>query len=173
MTASGGDSVGTRSPVARAFASMERGRSSAGPGRGPDPLVIGASVRRLEPRSSAPADTEPVRPQQDRGAGCRAAARLERGPMRVRPTAACGRPTRLDRVRGAPETAAASSDVDPRSRRNPRMPRVFPGRWIASVLCALAFAAPAFALEECRLLRQPDIQGDRIVFVYAGDLWTV
>jgi tricorn protease len=29
------------------------------------------------------------------------------------------------------------------------------------------------ALEECRLLRQPDIQGDRIVFVYGGDLWTV
>jgi tricorn protease len=34
-------------------------------------------------------------------------------------------------------------------------------------------AAPAAALEECRLLRQPDIQGDKIVFVYAGDLWTV
>ncbi len=41
-------------------------------------------------------------------------------------------------------------------------------------LAALArFAAPAAALEDCRLLRQPDIQGDRIVFVYAGDLWTV
>lgn len=36
-----------------------------------------------------------------------------------------------------------------------------------------ALAAPAAALEECRLLRQPDIQGDRIVFVYAGDLWSV
>src|SRR6185436_12211965 len=35
-------------------------------------------------------------------------------------------------------------------------------------------ARPARAeLEECRLLRQPDIQGDRIVFVYGGDLWTV
>src|SRR5947208_15320881 len=34
-------------------------------------------------------------------------------------------------------------------------------------------ASTAAALEECRLLRQPDIQGDRIVFVYAGDLWTV
>ena len=33
-------------------------------------------------------------------------------------------------------------------------------------------AAPASALEECRLLRQPDIEGDRIVFVYAGDLWS-
>lgn len=37
----------------------------------------------------------------------------------------------------------------------------------------LPFASRAWALEECRLLRQPDIQGDRIVFVYAGDLWTV
>lgn len=37
----------------------------------------------------------------------------------------------------------------------------------------LRLAAPAAALEECRLLRQPDIQGDRIAFVYAGDLWTV
>jgi tricorn protease len=52
-------------------------------------------------------------------------------------------------------------------------------RRFASVLalaCALGFvgaAAPAWALEECRLLRQPDIQGDRIVFVYGGDLWTV
>src|SRR5215831_1973230 len=35
------------------------------------------------------------------------------------------------------------------------------------------FASPASALEECRLLRQPDIQGEHIVFVYAGDLWTV
>ena len=34
-------------------------------------------------------------------------------------------------------------------------------------------ALPAQALEEGRLLRQPDIEGDRIVFVYAGDLWTV
>jgi WD40 repeat protein len=38
---------------------------------------------------------------------------------------------------------------------------------------ALSFARPAAALEECRLLRQPDIQGETIVFVYAGDLWTV
>jgi tricorn protease len=33
--------------------------------------------------------------------------------------------------------------------------------------------APAAALEECRLLRQPDIEGRLIVFVYGGDLWTV
>jgi tricorn protease len=41
------------------------------------------------------------------------------------------------------------------------------------LIALLRGAAPAAALEECRLLRQPDIQGDRIVFVYAGDLWTV
>jgi tricorn protease len=44
----------------------------------------------------------------------------------------------------------------------------------AAALClAAGFAPVARALEECRLLRQPDIEGDRIVFVYAGDLWTV
>jgi tricorn protease len=42
-----------------------------------------------------------------------------------------------------------------------------------ALIALLAAALPAVALEECRLLRQPDIQGDRIVFVYAGDLWTV
>ena len=52
-----------------------------------------------------------------------------------------------------------------------------PVRIATAALLALAatgaLAAAAAALEECRLLRQPDIQGDRIVFVYAGDLWTV
>ena len=44
----------------------------------------------------------------------------------------------------------------------------------AVVALAIAgFAPAAHALEECRLLRQPDIEGDHIVFVYAGDLWTV
>ncbi|MEO5987822.1 MAG: S41 family peptidase, partial [Candidatus Eisenbacteria bacterium] len=37
----------------------------------------------------------------------------------------------------------------------------------------VAFAGRASALEECRLMRMPDIQGDRIVFAYAADLWTV
>lgn len=41
------------------------------------------------------------------------------------------------------------------------------------LVLTLGAVAPAAALEECRLLRQPDIQGDLIVFVYAGDLWTV
>ena len=43
-----------------------------------------------------------------------------------------------------------------------------------AVLVLASFPAPSHAaLEECRLLRQPDIQGDRIVFVYGGDLWSV
>ena len=45
---------------------------------------------------------------------------------------------------------------------------------LAVALFALAaYAGPALAVEECRLMRMPDIQGDRIAFVYAGDLWTV
>ncbi len=43
----------------------------------------------------------------------------------------------------------------------------------ALVLTLTALAPPARALEECRLMRMPDIQGDRIVFVYAGDLWVL
>lgn len=45
---------------------------------------------------------------------------------------------------------------------------------VAFALAALAFSATtARALEECRLMRMPDIRDGRIVFVYAGDLWTV
>ena len=40
-------------------------------------------------------------------------------------------------------------------------------------LTLAALAPAAHALEECRLMRMPDIQGDRIVFVYAGDLWSL
>ncbi len=43
----------------------------------------------------------------------------------------------------------------------------------AAALLAGRGATPAAALEECRLMRQPDIQGGTIVFVYGGDLWTV
>ena len=56
-------------------------------------------------------------------------------------------------------------------------------RWRLSPLFAVAvlanlatlaiLATPAAALQECRLLRMPDIEGQTIVFVYAGDLWTV
>ena len=47
---------------------------------------------------------------------------------------------------------------------------------------SLTAAAPAFAadpvmaepdFDDARLLRMPDIHGDTVVFVYAGDLWTV
>src|SRR5262245_43062121 len=85
---------------------------------------------------------------------------------------------------------------DPLRSQNPRLDRVFVramrpailevsrpmrprilrfGPAALAVAATLAFlASPALAaLEECRLLRQPDIQGDRIVFVYGGDLWTV
>jgi len=46
-------------------------------------------------------------------------------------------------------------------------------RLLLSATLVTLSATAAKALEECRLMRQPDIQGDRIVFVYAGDLWTV
>ena len=42
-----------------------------------------------------------------------------------------------------------------------------------ALVAACSIAGPALALEECRLMRQPDIEGGTIVFVYAGDLWTV
>jgi tricorn protease len=44
---------------------------------------------------------------------------------------------------------------------------------LAAICAAAALATPAHALEKCRLMRQPDIQGSTIVFVYGGDLWTV
>jgi tricorn protease len=42
---------------------------------------------------------------------------------------------------------------------------------LASALLLAVFAAPAAA--QTKLLRFPDIRGDRLVFTYAGDLWTV
>ncbi|HEU4403083.1 MAG TPA: S41 family peptidase [Candidatus Polarisedimenticolia bacterium] len=59
--------------------------------------------------------------------------------------------------------------------RNDRFVRARPasGCAVLFILATLGSAAPAAALEECRLLRQPDISRERIVFVYAGDLWTV
>ena len=37
----------------------------------------------------------------------------------------------------------------------------------------MAFAINVIALDDARLLRSPDIHGNRIVFTYAGNLWTV
>ncbi|HVP38366.1 MAG TPA: S41 family peptidase [Candidatus Saccharimonadales bacterium] len=47
------------------------------------------------------------------------------------------------------------------------------GLALAAITALAAWAPRAQALQECRLMRQPDIQGDRIVFAYAGDLWVV
>src|SRR6185503_16535977 len=41
---------------------------------------------------------------------------------------------------------------------------------IITILALIATAASAFAAEG-RLLRQPDIHGDTVAFVYAGDIW--
>jgi tricorn protease len=46
-------------------------------------------------------------------------------------------------------------------------------RWSTILTVFLLTAAPAVAEEEARLLRFPTIHGDRIVFTYAGDLYTV
>ena len=37
----------------------------------------------------------------------------------------------------------------------------------------LFFCSKIFSIDNARLLRSPDIKGDKIAFVYAGDLWTV
>ena len=38
--------------------------------------------------------------------------------------------------------------------------------------CLLSFAASIICAAQTKLLRYPDIHGDRVVFSYAGDLWT-
>ncbi len=43
-------------------------------------------------------------------------------------------------------------------------------RWILAALLSFCLALPAAA--QTKLLRFPDIHGDRVVFCYAGDLWT-
>ncbi len=45
-------------------------------------------------------------------------------------------------------------------------------KWICLSLSLIGVAAPLGAMEGTRLLRSPDIFADRIVFAYAGDLWT-
>ena len=41
---------------------------------------------------------------------------------------------------------------------------------IAILLGALLFSSAAYS--QTKLLRFPDIHGDRVAFTYAGDLWT-
>ena len=54
--------------------------------------------------------------------------------------------------------------------------RPFPGACAALVrtlfLAALLLAAPGAVLAQTRLLRFPDIHGDRVAFTYGGDIWT-
>ncbi|HEV3485263.1 MAG TPA: hypothetical protein VG106_07640, partial [Vicinamibacterales bacterium] len=43
---------------------------------------------------------------------------------------------------------------------------------LITILALLATTTSAFAQEKLtRLLRQPDIHGDTVAFVYAGDIW--
>ncbi len=42
----------------------------------------------------------------------------------------------------------------------------------AAILLLVCLAGTALAFDDARLLRMPDVRGDRVVFVYAGDLWT-
>jgi tricorn protease len=44
---------------------------------------------------------------------------------------------------------------------------------LLSAIALLVLATPATALAESRLMRQPDIHGNQVTFVYGGDLWTV
>jgi tricorn protease len=48
-------------------------------------------------------------------------------------------------------------------------------RKVLSILASLIWTSlllqPAFSMEKTRLLRFPDVYGDRVVFCYAGDLW--
>ncbi|MFN7940884.1 MAG: S41 family peptidase [Thermoanaerobaculia bacterium] len=45
-------------------------------------------------------------------------------------------------------------------------------RTAALLAFSLALVHPAFAAADTKLLRFPDVHGDRVVFTYGGDLWT-
>jgi tricorn protease len=47
------------------------------------------------------------------------------------------------------------------------------GKLLLSVLIAMLLSIAVYAINDARLLRSPDIYGDKIVFVYGSDLWTV
>jgi len=44
---------------------------------------------------------------------------------------------------------------------------------LVSILLFASVPAIVFAMDDARLLRFPDINGDQVAFVYAGDIWTV
>jgi len=79
----------------------------------------------------------------------------------------------MPRFRAPAAPAAPASPPSP-ARRRSGAPGAPAPTALALALAAAALVPPgAAALEEARLLRQPDIQGPTIVFVHAGDLWTV
>ena len=45
------------------------------------------------------------------------------------------------------------------------------GSWSAYLMLLAALLVPDPADAQTKLLRFPDIQGDRVVFSYAGDIW--
>jgi len=45
------------------------------------------------------------------------------------------------------------------------------GSWSACLILLAALLVPDLADAQTKLLRFPDIQGDRVVFSYAGDIW--
>jgi tricorn protease len=53
------------------------------------------------------------------------------------------------------------------------MRRIASCGFVLGIILLLGVAAAAGAAEEGRLLRFPDINGDLVVFVYAGDIWSV
>ncbi len=43
---------------------------------------------------------------------------------------------------------------------------------ITTLILASLFVLQALALDDARMLRYPDINGNLVTFVYAGDIWT-
>ncbi len=44
---------------------------------------------------------------------------------------------------------------------------------LSTLILASLFIMQASAIDDARMLRYPDINGNLIAFVYAGDIWTV
>src|SRR5688572_25272571 len=66
-------------------------------------------------------------------------------------------------------TRPTMNTMKPNPHPSPAGPRRALRSWILASLAALTSTATA---EEARLLRFPAIQGDKLAFCYAGDLWT-
>lgn len=46
-------------------------------------------------------------------------------------------------------------------------------RKLLGLVAIMGFTSAAMAIDDARMLRYPDINGNKIVFVYAGDIWSV